>query len=304
MLLKQSFEENTYTIFLTACPGAEDAFDLPNPRKLFDLMWAFSHTSTTTSALKKGVAAINDLLHTVHEVGKPVLKFKQELQDKYDNLIKIVTTLVPELKDVDLDPLEPLIAFYVMTMLNSTEYGAFQQRMFLRADNESEAKSIPTTVVEMLKLAQQQQGGSDDGASVHWQMRGSAPTGPKAPQAQPTPPAAKQVLPQNQQCTTPKCQTGAGGNSSCRYHTTKQCKVAGSAKQEQPKQQQNTQQDKKKEEKKKDKKKTKVKFGSQHVLEDDDQDDDTTLDTEMDLMEKTGFAAALEEALKVQKKKK
>jgi hypothetical protein len=297
LLLKQPFEENTYTIFLIACPDVEDASDLPNLRKLFDLMWAYYHISTTTSALKKGVAAINVLLHTVHEVGKPVLKFKQELEDKYDNLFKIVTTLVPELKDVDLDPLEPLIAFYVMTMLNSTECGAFQQRMFLRADNESEAEYIPTTVVEMLNLAQQQ-GGSDDGASVHWQMRSSAPTGPKAPQAPPTPPAAKQVLPQNQQCTTPKCQTGSGGNGSCRYHTTKQCKVAGATKQEQPKQQQNTQQDKKKEEKKKDKKKTNAKAGSHHVNE----DDDATLDTEMDLMEKTGFAAALEEALKVKKK--
>jgi len=55
--------------------------------------------------------------------------------------------------------------------------------------------------------------------------------------------------------------------------------------------------------KKKEKKKTKAKAGNHHVNEDDDQDDDSTLDTEMDLMEKTGFAAALEEALKVKKKK-
>lgn len=290
--LKDSVESNTWMTFKTAHPEAETAVISSNPRKLFDLLWEFSKTSIVTSSLKTGVAAINALIHHAHETGTPVLKFYEELKDKSDNCLRILFDIVPALKDIKLDALGPLMAFYVMTMLNSTEHGDFKERMSLHADDKSTAASIPTTVLEMLKLAQQQSMTSS--GDVNYGLRGKAPTGPVTPS---NPKPTRQVLPKNQQCTTPKCQIGSG-NGACQFHTTKDCKQ----KQDQPKQDEAKQGEKKAEnawtqQKKKKKKKNKQK--GQHAV---NQDDDAVLDTEMSLLVETGFTAALDAANSVEKK--
>ena len=288
--LKDSVESNTWTTFKTAYPEAETAVLASNPRKLFDLLWEFSNKSIVTSSLKTGVTAIDELIYLEHEVGTPVLKFFENIKVKYDNCLRIVLDLVPELKGISLEALEPLIAYYVMTKLNSTEHGDFKERMFLRADDKSAAASIPTTVLEMLKLAQQQSMTSS--GDVNYGLRGKAPTGPIPPS---NPKPTRQVLPKNQQCTTPKCQLGSG-NGACQFHTTKDCKQ----KQDQPKQDQAKQGDKKAENawtQQKNKKKNKKK--GQHAV---NQVDDAVLDTEMSLLEKTGFTAALDAANSVEKK--
>jgi hypothetical protein len=297
--IKQLVQKDTLTFVQSITPELKLAEEAGNPRKYWDLMYAFATNGTNVTApLKKFYKVVVELRTYQHEPDVPILDYLKEFTIRKTSVMNMIHELVPELdKDIDITALEPYIAYYLAMTLDPEVYGGFQKKISDFANNVAETKNIPKTVVAMFQQAQlaitSTSPGDNAGGSANWGER--TPTKVKDKVKDKTKKVKSTELPLSQQCKNPKC-----SENGRKFHTPANCwithpelmpkgNVGGAGKagggrgggggggkaQTGPKAN--------------DKKKKEKSGGADHIT-------GSVLDTHMDMMAATGFQQALDAA--------